>query len=397
MKTPVAESSLPSVPVPGSPAARSAANAANVPASEQSEWDPKVLSASLLYEKFCDAKNVPTMQSDVYVPSFVSQTKATCVGSTWSQFARHLQAKNTLRDGVLNAGVLAAVLSDICAGKLLGASLLKLTTNADSQMMEKAALIVRSYDRAVEKAEVIEGLGMKRDEDTTVHDLLHALISETFDSATTTTFWANGESVSSREQRRAYLGNADGKKPDCRVLSRIGELLFMEVKPATTAATSSATVYDLDKLARFMQGSINQQVLNCPSRIPLAFAIHPIPAKGIINLYCMTLEGPGAYLMAHFATCSMPRARQEFQNLLHLIPAVMSMEDAMDQPLSQDSNVYTDDDALHLTTDASSSDSDLGLCLYVRSPVPTPASRKGSCPTIYLDPMTQNEEALSPF
>ncbi|KAJ3147122.1 hypothetical protein HDU86_008118 [Geranomyces michiganensis] len=112
-------------------------------------------------------------------------------------------------------------------------------------MMERA----RSYDRAVERAEVINGLGVKRDEDTTVHDLLHALISETFDSFTTITFWANGESHSSREQRRAYLARHTAKNP----------------------------------IVGF----------------PLVLAMHAIPAKSVVNLYCMALEGPGTYLMAH--------------------------------------------------------------------------------------------------
>ncbi|KAJ3176458.1 hypothetical protein HDU85_007240 [Gaertneriomyces sp. JEL0708] len=196
-----------------------------------------------------------------YLPSFIMETRNKKIRDRWREVVAEHQLKN------LNTS-----LPERTAIKLLGfLNTLKLKTpfddvwvkhlssGADDMKFVKAMHIVRSFYFAVHKARRYRDHGISLNEDTVIHDILHSLLEETFTDDRTVTVWANGSSNSSKLHRRHYLPKAMGKKPDGRVLSAEFEEVFMEGKSRLHADTSPAALYDLFKLAIFVQGSLNEK------------------------------------------------------------------------------------------------------------------------------------------
>ncbi|KAJ3144002.1 hypothetical protein HDU89_000961 [Geranomyces variabilis] len=329
--------------------------------------------------------------SETYLP-FMAKRSATARKTLIKLGEHHASRFLGQASETVDASKVSQMVSELCCGKSRLDVLERfLADMKKSVSLTKANAVIAAFVEAIDKAKVERRLGITPDEDTIAHDLLHVIITQAFNDEHTVTTWANGESGCSREQRQHYIPSATGKKADCRVIAEIGELLFVELKRDKHTETSSAVIFDLYKLGRFMQASLNQQIRKHPASRPVVFALHPI--RDTINVYTMYIENTGLYVMAHIARPRVPTTLEQLPLLSHLIPTVFALKAAMNVRIEE--NVEPDDFLLEMN--AKTPEYDLGLGKRARSPTPTPATKKNKpMPDTYLGaPLSRERRSLS--
>ncbi|KAJ1535462.1 hypothetical protein HK096_002470 [Nowakowskiella sp. JEL0078] len=234
----------------------------------------------------------------------------------------------------------------------------------------------------------MENFNISIDEDTTVHMLLHNLITEMLGDDHLVHLWANGSSCSSRKFRQSYQENATGKKADFRVCSEKHEELFAEFKIQKRANIKA--IYDFYKLSLFLQGAINVKSEDTSIQVP---------SSDSLEIFLMTLEADGIYSLFHMESCRLPKNKYDLDLVARLLESLYRIKRNIvpeinneDELILNFSSIANKNESLdespktppHLPTG------------FVRSPTPTPTHIRGAnYASVYINKKLKDESYSS--
>ncbi|KAJ3156856.1 hypothetical protein HDU86_003391 [Geranomyces michiganensis] len=252
----------------------------------------------------------------------------------------------------------------------------------DEGMGWKVLEIVRSFWDAIQKnARHRRFLSTRKeqDEDTHVHAILHTMMEEVFNNEHIITVWANGESRSSRAHRAAYHTKGHGKKPDGRVISESFEELFIETKAYSVSDGSPSAMYDLYKVAIFLQGLVNAKTKLGVSGAK-AYGFHLLSTAGeTLEVYMMILEFDGLYTLHHLASCKLFRRADDLDLLMKLIAVLLNIKEKILENVRKAAGYDSDDWDLHLSSPLQSPEERPSVD-FMRESLPTPLKKKSTIP-----------------
>ncbi|CAG8652726.1 16117_t:CDS:10 [Funneliformis mosseae] len=184
-------------------------------------------------------------------------------------------------------------------------------TEEEKKIFDCVQLVMRNFFLTLTS----NGIDHKMDEDTFAHRYFHLLLEEIFNTNDYKFVWANGESSSSKNRRKAD-NHMHGRKPDFRVLfskeDKKYEITYGEIKPPSTP--NNVVNKALIKLAEFMKGSLDD-IGNKPG-----FETFSILVNGShVKLFSMDLNFDGVYRLNQIGKMIMPT---EHANFLTIIPVI---------------------------------------------------------------------------
>ncbi|CAI2191258.1 17153_t:CDS:2, partial [Funneliformis geosporum] len=193
-----------------------------------------------------------------------------------------------------------------------------LLTDEDKDIFDCVQIVSRNFFTYLSSVSYNEN--KKLDEDTFIHRYCHQILEEIFNKTELSLVWANGESESSKE-RRLLDGHNHGRKPDFRILSKIDDTIFGEIKPPHCSNTINKSII---KLAEFMKGSLDF-IINIYGYVAGLETYELKPIGSEIKIFSIDLVYDGLYRCNLLSKVLFPTESANFLNIITVVSTLYSL------------------------------------------------------------------------